>query len=239
MISSKPPQLYNLSSFSIYDSLWSRSREKELRDRTTSPAPVIDAEEKCWILLNTLILSSQGRVLIFCWNHLKMWRHVTTSLCLKHLRRLSVMQFLSRCGSTKGHSICWFQRRIPSSLSLSSSRLTGMNLPSPVISSKNWLRLHFTSDSNHRRKGFNAQFQGKKAPTQQMHKEISKWHVKPWSFSTLRLWDVTKERKWNCVWRCLLSHLLRSHQLWKVCGKEWLSLVNDPWPSDHPQQQLV
>ncbi|XP_058522650.1 CUB and sushi domain-containing protein 1 [Ochotona princeps] len=42
-------------------------------------------------------------------------------------------------------------------------RLTGMNLPSPVISSKNWLRLHFTSDSNHRRKGFNAQFQVKKA----------------------------------------------------------------------------
>lgn len=41
------------------------------------------------------------------------------------------------------------------------SRLTGMNLPSPVISSKNWLRLHFTSDSNHRRKGFSAQYQGK------------------------------------------------------------------------------
>ncbi|XP_023598845.1 CUB and sushi domain-containing protein 1-like [Trichechus manatus latirostris] len=41
--------------------------------------------------------------------------------------------------------------------------LTGMNLPSPVISSKNWLRLHFTSDSNHRRKGFSAQFQVKKA----------------------------------------------------------------------------
>uniref|UniRef100_A0A8C0UA60 CUB and Sushi multiple domains 1 n=1 Tax=Cyanistes caeruleus TaxID=156563 RepID=A0A8C0UA60_CYACU len=40
--------------------------------------------------------------------------------------------------------------------------LSGMNLPSPVISSKNWLRLHFTSDSNHRRKGFNAQFQGRK-----------------------------------------------------------------------------
>ncbi|XP_036159796.1 CUB and sushi domain-containing protein 1-like [Myotis myotis] len=38
--------------------------------------------------------------------------------------------------------------------------LTGMNLPSPVISSRNWLRLHFTSDGNHRRKGFNAQFQG-------------------------------------------------------------------------------
>ncbi|KAG8517559.1 LOW QUALITY PROTEIN: CUB and sushi domain-containing protein 1, partial [Galemys pyrenaicus] len=42
-------------------------------------------------------------------------------------------------------------------------RLTGMNLPSPVISSKNWLRVHFTSDSNHRRKGFSAQFQVKKA----------------------------------------------------------------------------
>ncbi|KAI2657514.1 CUB and sushi domain-containing protein 1 [Labeo rohita] len=38
-----------------------------------------------------------------------------------------------------------------------------MNLPSPVISSKNWLRLHFTSDSNHRRKGFSAQYQVKKA----------------------------------------------------------------------------
>lgn len=44
----------------------------------------------------------------------------------------------------------------------SHSRLTGMNLPSPVISSKNWLRLHFTSDSNHRRKGFSAQYQGKR-----------------------------------------------------------------------------
>eukprot|EP00062_Callorhinchus_milii_P009370 gi/632953198/ref/XP_007892273.1/ PREDICTED: CUB and sushi domain-containing protein 1 [Callorhinchus milii] len=41
--------------------------------------------------------------------------------------------------------------------------LTGLNLPSPVISNKNWLRLHFTSDSNHRRKGFNAQYQVKKA----------------------------------------------------------------------------
>ncbi|KAM7406247.1 hypothetical protein PAMP_000635 [Pampus punctatissimus] len=41
--------------------------------------------------------------------------------------------------------------------------LTGTTLPSPVISSKNWLRIHFTSDSNHRRKGFSAQYQVKKA----------------------------------------------------------------------------
>ncbi|XP_072912857.1 CUB and sushi domain-containing protein 1-like [Hemitrygon akajei] len=41
--------------------------------------------------------------------------------------------------------------------------LTGFNLPSPVISSKNWLRLHFTSDSNHQRRGFSAQYQVKKA----------------------------------------------------------------------------
>lgn len=41
-----------------------------------------------------------------------------------------------------------------------SLRLTGTALPSPVISSKNWLRIHFTSDSNHRRKGFSAQYQG-------------------------------------------------------------------------------
>uniref|UniRef100_A0A8C6KSQ2 CUB and Sushi multiple domains 1 n=1 Tax=Nothobranchius furzeri TaxID=105023 RepID=A0A8C6KSQ2_NOTFU len=37
--------------------------------------------------------------------------------------------------------------------------LTGTTLPSPVISNKNWLRIHFTSDSNHRRKGFSAQYQ--------------------------------------------------------------------------------
>lgn len=43
---------------------------------------------------------------------------------------------------------------------LASSRLTGTTLPSPVISNKNWLRIHFTSDSNHRRKGFSAQYQG-------------------------------------------------------------------------------
>lgn len=43
-------------------------------------------------------------------------------------------------------------------------RLTGTTVPSPVISSKNWLRLHFTSDSNHRRKGFSAQYQGKLPP---------------------------------------------------------------------------
>uniref|UniRef100_A0A8C0FU17 CUB and Sushi multiple domains 2 n=1 Tax=Bubo bubo TaxID=30461 RepID=A0A8C0FU17_BUBBB len=42
-----------------------------------------------------------------------------------------------------------------------SSLFTGMNLPAPVISSKNWLRLHFTSDGNHRQKGFSAQYQGK------------------------------------------------------------------------------
>lgn len=45
--------------------------------------------------------------------------------------------------------------------SLLSCRFTGMNLPAPVISSKNWLRLHFTSDGNHRQKGFSAQYQGK------------------------------------------------------------------------------
>ncbi|XP_023614240.1 CUB and sushi domain-containing protein 2 [Myotis lucifugus] len=35
---------------------------------------------------------------------------------------------------------------------------TGASLPAPVISSKNWLRLHFTSDGNHRQRGFSAQY---------------------------------------------------------------------------------
>uniref|UniRef100_A0A8C7F586 CUB and Sushi multiple domains 2 n=1 Tax=Oncorhynchus kisutch TaxID=8019 RepID=A0A8C7F586_ONCKI len=42
----------------------------------------------------------------------------------------------------------------------SSQWFTGPNLPSPVLSSKNWLRLHFTSDGNHKLRGFSAQYQG-------------------------------------------------------------------------------
>uniref|UniRef100_H3CV01 CUB and Sushi multiple domains 2 n=1 Tax=Tetraodon nigroviridis TaxID=99883 RepID=H3CV01_TETNG len=42
------------------------------------------------------------------------------------------------------------------------AKFTGPNLPSPIISSKNWLRLHFTSDGNHKLRGFSAQYQVKK-----------------------------------------------------------------------------
>ncbi|XP_016352358.1 CUB and sushi domain-containing protein 3-like [Sinocyclocheilus anshuiensis] len=37
--------------------------------------------------------------------------------------------------------------------------LSGMNVPSPIVSNKNWLRLHFVTDSNHRYKGFSAHYQ--------------------------------------------------------------------------------
>ncbi|KPP77904.1 CUB and sushi domain-containing protein 3-like, partial [Scleropages formosus] len=39
------------------------------------------------------------------------------------------------------------------------SRLSGMNIPSPIVSNKNWLRLHFVTDSNHRYRGFSAHYQ--------------------------------------------------------------------------------
>uniref|UniRef100_A0A6Q2YMZ5 CUB and Sushi multiple domains 3a n=1 Tax=Esox lucius TaxID=8010 RepID=A0A6Q2YMZ5_ESOLU len=39
--------------------------------------------------------------------------------------------------------------------------LSGTNIPAPIISNKNWLRLHFVTDSNHRHKGFRAQYQVK------------------------------------------------------------------------------
>uniref|UniRef100_A0A8C7DH33 CUB and Sushi multiple domains 3 n=1 Tax=Oncorhynchus kisutch TaxID=8019 RepID=A0A8C7DH33_ONCKI len=39
--------------------------------------------------------------------------------------------------------------------------LSGMNVPSPIVSNKNWLRLHFVTDSNHRYRGFSAHYQGK------------------------------------------------------------------------------
>lgn len=35
-----------------------------------------------------------------------------------------------------------------------------MNIPPPVISNKNWLRLHFVTDSNHRYRGFSTHYQG-------------------------------------------------------------------------------
>ena len=63
----------------------------------------------------------------------------------------------------------WGDSRVPGlrqlwSLTPSSSphRFTGASLPAPVISSKNWLRLHFTSDGNHRQRGFSAQYQGRR-----------------------------------------------------------------------------
>uniref|UniRef100_A0A674D7B9 CUB and Sushi multiple domains 3 n=1 Tax=Salmo trutta TaxID=8032 RepID=A0A674D7B9_SALTR len=39
--------------------------------------------------------------------------------------------------------------------------LSGMNIPAPIISNKNWLRLHFVTDRNHRHKGFTLQYQVK------------------------------------------------------------------------------
>lgn len=40
-------------------------------------------------------------------------------------------------------------------------RLSGSNVPSPIVSNKNWLRLHFVTDGNHRYRGFSAHYQGK------------------------------------------------------------------------------
>ncbi|TSK31354.1 CUB and sushi domain-containing protein 3 [Bagarius yarrelli] len=37
--------------------------------------------------------------------------------------------------------------------------LSGTNMPSPIVSNKNWLRLHFVTDSNHRYRGFSAHYQ--------------------------------------------------------------------------------
>ncbi|KAM6972968.1 CUB and sushi domain-containing protein 3-like [Aplochiton taeniatus] len=41
--------------------------------------------------------------------------------------------------------------------------LSGTNLPSPIVSNKNWLRLHFVTDGNHRYRGFNAHYQVKRS----------------------------------------------------------------------------
>uniref|UniRef100_A0A672SDS5 CUB and sushi domain-containing protein 3-like n=1 Tax=Sinocyclocheilus grahami TaxID=75366 RepID=A0A672SDS5_SINGR len=37
--------------------------------------------------------------------------------------------------------------------------LSGINIPVPIVSNKNWLRLHFVTDNSHRHKGFSAQYQ--------------------------------------------------------------------------------
>eukprot|EP00064_Thunnus_orientalis_P000573 superscaffoldBa00000030_g574 len=41
--------------------------------------------------------------------------------------------------------------------------LSGSNVPSPIVSNKNWLRLHFVTDSNHRYRGFSAHYQVKRS----------------------------------------------------------------------------
>ncbi|CAF99391.1 unnamed protein product, partial [Tetraodon nigroviridis] len=41
--------------------------------------------------------------------------------------------------------------------------LSGSNVPSPIISNKNWLRLHFVTDNNHRYRGFSAHYQVKRS----------------------------------------------------------------------------
>ncbi|XP_076868457.1 CUB and sushi domain-containing protein 3 isoform X4 [Brachyhypopomus gauderio] len=41
--------------------------------------------------------------------------------------------------------------------------LSGANIPVPIVSSKNWLRLHFHTDNSHRHKGFSAQYQVKRS----------------------------------------------------------------------------
>ncbi|TNN72286.1 CUB and sushi domain-containing protein 3 [Liparis tanakae] len=45
-------------------------------------------------------------------------------------------------------------------LQCSCVKLSGSNVPSPVVSNKNWLRLHFVTDDNHRYRGFSAHYQG-------------------------------------------------------------------------------
>ncbi|XP_016429682.1 CUB and sushi domain-containing protein 3-like [Sinocyclocheilus rhinocerous] len=41
--------------------------------------------------------------------------------------------------------------------------LSGINIPVPIVSNKNWLRLHFVTDNSHRHKGFSAQYQVKRS----------------------------------------------------------------------------
>uniref|UniRef100_A0A8B9KMC1 CUB and Sushi multiple domains 3a n=1 Tax=Astyanax mexicanus TaxID=7994 RepID=A0A8B9KMC1_ASTMX len=41
--------------------------------------------------------------------------------------------------------------------------LSGSNIPVPIVSNKNWLRLHFVTDNGHRHKGFSAQYQVKRS----------------------------------------------------------------------------
>ncbi|KAG8570229.1 hypothetical protein GDO81_011162, partial [Engystomops pustulosus] len=53
-------------------------------------------------------------------------------------------------------------------------RLSGMNVPPPVVSNKHWLRLHFATDNNHRYRGFSAQYQGfsKTTSTAELEEQI-------------------------------------------------------------------
>lgn len=85
--------------------------------------------------------------------------------CFEHMELIQDLGCSCRrrvaCGRTGGFGAIHSLQITFGCYWLLSCRFTGMNLPAPVISSKNWLRLHFTSDGNHRQKGFSAQYQGK------------------------------------------------------------------------------
>lgn len=85
-----------------------------------------------------------------------------------------------------------------------------MNLPAPVISSKNWLRLHFTSDGNHRQKGFSAQYQGE-------HSQHSQTNSM-WFFDVLNL-NSLAGLPGVVVWRAAVGNVLEIGMLesyWRI-----------------------
>lgn len=85
-----------------------------------------------------------------------------------------------------------------------------MNLPAPVISSKNWLRLHFTSDGNHRQKGFSAQYQGEHSQHSQMNSM--------WFFDVLNL-NSPAGLPGVVVWRAAVGNVLEIGTLesyWRI-----------------------
>lgn len=109
---------------------------------------------------------------------------------------------------------------------LVSCRFTGMNLPAPVISSKNWLRLHFTSDGNHRQKGFSAQYQGEHSQHIQTNST--------WFFGVFNLDFSTWFARWccmeGCCWQCV-----GNRNAWELLANRFALYAMGCHRSVHPE----
>uniref|UniRef100_A0AAV2K9E2 CUB domain-containing protein n=1 Tax=Knipowitschia caucasica TaxID=637954 RepID=A0AAV2K9E2_KNICA len=99
---------------------------------------------------------------------------------MPRVRVTSLLLQIRRCRQMRWQCKVWIQSN--------NKRLSGSNIPSPIVSNKNWLRLHFVTDGNHRYRGFSAHYQGSQSGVSMfMQDEISCASIQNYHFCSSTL----------------------------------------------------